>query len=593
MKDKNKRLFIIVGVLLLVVGVSLAYFVSAILINGTGSSIKASTANINGATVTAKGKLEFNDLDIYPVHQTISGIEVVATGDGEFVPYNLVWKGTNSLNTPLKFIVYKSSTEVNTSVTCNKTTKIENGAQLLAEECNISNKESLGSPIYNGEISKNQEKVVLSNAEFITASKEGNKVYYYVILEYPNLNEEQNSDIGGTFNGNVTIEENNSSADITIASIYKKDIDGYKEVSNIPTEGYILNEEKSTCNNGAKAIWNSNTNSIEINSLSVSGTECNLYYDEYVPTGSDIILNKLGDTIKRDDPDFSQIATTDEGVYAIKDGMYGGTSYYWRGAATTNHLIFANKCWRIVRINGDGSLRLIYNGSIQSGDTCKGNEENPDSIAVASLKYNSSRDRSEYVGWTYSLGLQRTTSGTASNAKIQTDTWYNNNIGNNNIYTSKMTKGKFCNDRNIASGYNWQSKPSNTFYYATYDRSGAKETNLIKPSLNCNSEDIYILNSGAITMDEVIMAGSGKYNTINNAYYLNIGQSYWTMTPSYWYYISDSKCYAYLYRLHITGQLTIGGASDDYGLRPVINLRSDITFSGGNGTLDSPYVVAD
>ena len=156
-----------------------------------------------------------------------------------------------------------------------------------------------------------------------------------------------------------------------------------------------------------------------------------------------------------------------------------------------------------------------------------------------------------------------------------------------------MTKGKFCNDRNIASGYNWQSKPSNTFYYATYDRSGAKETNLIKPSLNCNSEDIYILNSGAITMDEVIMAGSGKYNTINNAYYLNIGQSYWTMTPSYWYYISDSKCYAYLYRLHITGQLTIGGASDDYGLRPVINLRSDITFSGGNGTLDSPYVVAD
>ena len=28
------------------------------------------------------------------------------------------------------------------------------------------------------------------------------------------------------------------------------------------------------------------------------------------------------------------------------------------------------------------------------------------------------------------------------------------------------------------------------------------------------------------------------------------------------------------------------------GLRPVINLKSDVTFSGGNGTLDNPYVVS-
>lgn len=221
MEDKNKRLMVVVGVLLLIVGVSFAYFVSSVLINGEGAKTKLNTSSINGATIDVKGTLSFNDLDIYPGHQTVSGIELIATGEGEFIPYNLVWKGTNSLNTPLKFEVYRSDNEVEVNVICNKTTKIENGAQILAEECEISNKDILGSSINKGTINKNSEKEILSNAEFITASKEGKKVYYYVILEYPNLEEEQNIDIGGSFRGEVTVEENNTSADITIANIYK------------------------------------------------------------------------------------------------------------------------------------------------------------------------------------------------------------------------------------------------------------------------------------------------------------------------------------------------------------------------------------
>ena len=154
MKDKNKRLMIVVGVLLLIVGVSFAYFVSSVLIGGSGAKTNMSTASINGATIEVRGTLSFADLDIYPGHKSVSGIEVTAIGDGEFIPYNLVWKGTNSLNTPLKFEVYKSDNEIEVNVTCNKTTKIENGAQILAEECEISNKESLGSSIYNGTINK-------------------------------------------------------------------------------------------------------------------------------------------------------------------------------------------------------------------------------------------------------------------------------------------------------------------------------------------------------------------------------------------------------------------------------------------------------
>ena len=57
MKDKNKRLMIVVGVLLLIVGVSFAYFVSSVLIGGSGAKTNMSTASINGATIEVRGTL--------------------------------------------------------------------------------------------------------------------------------------------------------------------------------------------------------------------------------------------------------------------------------------------------------------------------------------------------------------------------------------------------------------------------------------------------------------------------------------------------------------------------------------------------------
>ena len=39
-----------------------------------------------------------------------------------------------------------------------------------------------------------------------------------------------------------------------------------------------------------------------------------------------------------------------------------GTSYYYRGNVTNNYVKFAGFYWRILRINGDGSIRMIYAG---------------------------------------------------------------------------------------------------------------------------------------------------------------------------------------------------------------------------------------
>ena len=40
-----------------------------------------------------------------------------------------------------------------------------------------------------------------------------------------------------------------------------------------------------------------------------------------------------------------------------------GTTYYYRGKVSNNYVKFAGYYWRIVRINGDGTIRLIYDGT--------------------------------------------------------------------------------------------------------------------------------------------------------------------------------------------------------------------------------------
>lgn len=105
MKEKNKKMIIVVTSLLLVVGVSLAYFTASVLLGGNGTSITGSTTAPQGSELTVEGTLEFNDLDIYPGHESVSSIRVTATGNNELIPYNVIWKGTNTFNTPLNYTV--------------------------------------------------------------------------------------------------------------------------------------------------------------------------------------------------------------------------------------------------------------------------------------------------------------------------------------------------------------------------------------------------------------------------------------------------------------------------------------------------------
>ncbi len=325
------------------------------------------------------------------------------------------------------------------------------------------------------------------------------------------------------------------------------------------------------------AIENANFNDVELDKVYFNNA---LVFEKKRASFSDIIL--ANSTLNEGTPNFALTATTDEGMFRAEDT--DGTSYYFRGAVTNNYVKFAGFCWRIVRINGDGSMRLIYDGS-----SCHANgTSTAESIAVASTAYNTSDNQSNYVGWTYTGTSQRTLSGTASNAKTQLESWYNSNIGNNATYSAKVVDGKFCNDRNVGQPLsNWTGNWSTIWDIkgTRFAYAGAKRLyEDYAPTLSCDSGDTYTLKVGLITADEVEFAG-GK-NTNNASYYLYDGQFYWTMSPYSW-----NGTYANVFFMFTNG--SISNASNDnavIGLRPVINLKSAVQVTG-TGTMEDPYVV--
>ncbi len=90
-------------------------------------------------------------------------------------------------------------------------------------------------------------------------------------------------------------------------------------------------------------------------------------------------------------PDFSKTATTDEGLFMAEDDE--GESYYYRGAVKNNYVSFAGSIWRIIRRNGDGSIRMIYAG--------KKTSDMGAATTIGNSKFNEKYWDPAYVGYMY------------------------------------------------------------------------------------------------------------------------------------------------------------------------------------------------
>ena len=220
----------------------------------------------------------------------------------------------------------------------------------------------------------------------------------------------------------ITIKVTNTSNRDAKNSIYYYDLAdtnivvGYAADSeNIPlTTGVVVEKDKSLTykiviiNSKGKEIQigssmgliNDNL-SLPVNAKEIVKTEDSYCQDNGFTTLSDCMLvianhEASADAAKtaikaKGTPDFTKVATTDEGLYMAEDDE--GESYYYRGAVKNNYVSFAGFIWRIIRRNGDGSIRLIYSG--------KSTSDTGDAVTIGTSVFNDKYWDSTYVGYKY------------------------------------------------------------------------------------------------------------------------------------------------------------------------------------------------
>ena len=389
-------------------------------------------------------------------------------------------------------------------------------------------------------------------------------------------------------NENIISDSINYKQNFKSLAMYKNDGNGDEEITTMPESGYEINKEKSYCTtDNINKVYNKMYTDDKGNHI-ITGLEkdskCYIYFNKKVVGASTTILGNI--TVNEGTPDFSQIADTDEGVFKAKDD--DGDAYYYRGAVTNNYVKFADKFWRIIRINGDGTIRMIYDG-----ETAR---ENGSELTLEISAFNTSLNNNMYVGFRYTNGEVH---GTRSESTIlkKLNAWYRTNLES---YSDKIDPNAgFCGDRTPStSETEIQNSGSggigtNITYYGAYIR---LKTNKV-PVLTCPTEDFYTMTSstkgnksltypiGLITADEVSMAG-GLWLTTNKSYYLYTGQSYWNLSPHHFNY----NAYAYVFVIHSDGSIRNYAPTPEHGVRPVINLKADVAMTG-TGTASDPYVV--
>ena len=370
--------------------------------------------------------------------------------------------------------------------------------------------------------------------------------------------------------------------------------------------GYTLDEAKSNCNNNVTVTWDNASWEAKVNHKNYSATtntrtKCTLYFNKTSKTVSTALGNIEVSTYT---PDFTKSACDDESCESHEKGIYetkdydGNPTYYYRGSVENNYVKFAGFYWRIIRINSNGSIRMIYDGT-----TAHANGESSTNRFYKKTAFNSTVFDPAIAGYMYTLNSQNGLT-TSSNIKIENEQFYVSKLKD---FESKLDINiVFCGDRSILSH---DSTDNDTTYYNSYYRFSRND-----PDLLCdNTEDLYTSSNSSIgnkaltysiglaTMDEYMYAGfsniayipnnanNQKYFKPNVNSYLSIGTISWTMTPAgYFNPAAWQKNYAMVFS--VDTNLWIIDTRYEYALRPVINIRSDVTITG-SGTMSDPYII--
>ena len=292
-----------------------------------------------------------------------------------------------------------------------------------------------------------------------------------------------------------------------------------------------------------KGIMDDITNLVD-SSTNCSGfitIENNNNYYMYSPQLTCTIGSEIYETKNLKSLLMDNIVTSGNGLYSLNN------EYYFRGDNVNNYIMFDGLLWRIVKINTDGTIKLIESGTREpvSWDD-RYNSDISSAAGINNYSYNNIDSR----------------------IKEHLDSIYNNNDEKNYIL-SKNAKG-YIRKTSLCIGKR------------------SLEDSVNDGSLECSQklENQYI---GLLQLNEYINASldssclnADSISCSNYNFLADYDISYWTITAS-------SENNSQVYKIFYT--VTPSVANSSSMARMVINI-SDITNVTGSGTETDPYVVS-
>ena len=394
---------------------------------------------------------------------------------------------------------------------------------------------------------------------------------------------------------------------------------------------------------GASISWRNNKWLLSIDDVSTGGTKCTVKFTNQQYKLLTAVIkgtNNANVSVAQTTPG-SEVSADTEAVLASTQDDYG-TSYYFRGAVENNYVEYANMCWRIVRITGDGSIKLVlynYNGLTSTNNTPS--SSTPCNVtggdyALAryegdtyTSKFNAIFKDNAYAGLMYGAAGASSyaaahDNNTQSTILTNLNKWYTNVLSKqSNFNDNQLADIIWCNDKSVVTdtAFNPSSMTlgtnygygTNINYYgaskrlvqASSNKAGGTGPSLICPNDNNGGKlskftvsDTEYGNGalsgyakiGLLTADEIAFAG-GAYGTTNSTYYIkgNTDSSWWCTFSPYSFVRSGATV------LGVNGKFSdiisayIGSAS---GIRASLSLVSNIKISSGIGTATNPYKIA-
>ena len=407
---------------------------------------------------------------------------------------------------------------------------------------------------------------------------------------------------------------NYSSADLNVIAMYKNDGEKDELIKEVPVGYYDIDEERSYCKipDSDNLIKDKITyDGKEVNiKITKKGTKCYVYFISAA-------ANTLADLKLKSNTESDGCPTVDENGIATITGIedtkklicssiddYGKT-YYFRGQADNNWVKIGDTHWRIIRINGNGSLRLIYNGQTT-------NKTGEEILAETNVPFNNYYNDNKYVGFMYGGEKDQTSSSytEAHNNKNNSEilnslyNWWTNNDLDKLLEKIDLENG-FCNDREPYGSKSASQPDKNNYGYGAIESYYGSGVRMLKqlPTFICTQkmQDLFTYKNytnigngklekpvGLITDDEIIYAGGG-FGKENRGYWLFIEKDYWSISPSY----MNANGIAYNISVKNDGSISnFRVYSTTPSMRPVINLKTNLPFKG-KGTSSNPFEIVE